>query len=114
LVRSGFAALSLDATLLTPSDDDAVAEAVEAGVGLLLGLVPTAGGSAPVASAHDVAAPARELWHRTGLPPDGLARVAVTPACGLAGRSPQDARATLELCAATARSLTDDPEQSRG
>jgi methionine synthase II (cobalamin-independent) len=61
-----------------------------------------------------MAAAARALWHRTGLVTDTLARIAVTPACGLAGRSPQEARALLELCRATARSLTEDPEGRGG
>jgi methionine synthase II (cobalamin-independent) len=112
LRRCGFAALSLDATLLTPADDDEVAEAVEAGVALLLGLVPTAGDlpTGPDA-ARDVAAPARRLWQRTGLVSDLLGTVAVTPTCGLAGSSQERAVAALRLSRAAARSLVDDPEE---
>ena len=112
LTRAGFAALSLDATLLTSADDDAVAEAVEAGVALLLGLVPTT--SPPPAgpdAAHEVAAPARALWRRTGLVSDLLGTVAVTPTCGLASSGQDAAGTALRLCRAAARTLVDDPEE---
>jgi Cobalamin-independent synthase, Catalytic domain len=120
LVRSGFRALSLDATLLTRAEDDPVAEAVEAGTALLLGLVPTSG---PLPDGPDagreIAATARALWNRTGLESDRLGSVAVTPTCGLAGASPDYARAALQLARAAARTLVTDPEdvgmeESRG
>ncbi len=111
LVRSGFRGLSLDATLLTRAEDDPVAEAVEAGTALLLGLVPTSGPlpDGPDAG-RDVAAAARALWNRTGLESDRLGSVAVTPTCGLAGASPDFARAALQLGRAAARTLVTDPE----
>ena len=121
LARSGFAALSLDATLLGQVDDDAIAEAVESGVRLLLGLVPSTGASSTGAStgalpdgpdaARDVAAPARALWRRTGLESGRLGTVAVTPTCGLAGADPGSARDALRLSRAAARTLVDDPEE---
>jgi hypothetical protein len=40
LRKAGASAVSLDATLLTPRDDDGLGEAVESGAGLLLGVVP--------------------------------------------------------------------------
>ncbi len=120
LLRSGFRAVSLDATLLTRAEDDAIAEAVEGGAGLLLGLVPTSGAlPAGPDAGREVAAPARALWSRTGLASDVLANVAVTPTCGLAGGSPDSARAALELARAAARTLVTDPddvgmEEARG
>jgi methionine synthase II (cobalamin-independent) len=111
LVQAGFGALSLDATLLTAADDDALAHAAEAGVALLLGLVAT---TSPVPAGPDaargVAAPARALWQRAGLVSDLLGTVAVTPTCGLAGSGQDAAGAALRLCRAAARTLVDDPE----
>jgi methionine synthase II (cobalamin-independent) len=53
----------------------------------------------------------RTLWRRLGLSPGLLAEtVTVTPACGLAGASPEYARRALAHCARAARSLADDPE----
>jgi hypothetical protein len=112
LARAGFAAVSLDATLLTEADDEAIGEAVEGGVGLLLGLVHATDPSGLQAGARDDGAPARSLWRRTGLDPAGLSRVVVTPTCGLSGSSPAAARAILDRCRAVARSLTHDPEDT--
>lgn len=109
----GFA--SVDATLLTPADDDGVGEAVEAGLALMLGLVPTASSAAPgPAAGSDVVADAseilRRLWQRLGLPVEQLARIVVTPTCGLAGATPQQARAVLAASREVARQLADDPD----
>jgi Cobalamin-independent synthase, Catalytic domain len=119
LAASGAQFLSLDATLLTERDDDVLGEALEAGVRLMLGLVsslPLSDGAeqAQPPSAADLAAPARGLWHRLGLPLEQLADLAVTPTCGLAGAPPQYARVALARCVETARALADDPEDRRG
>jgi methionine synthase II (cobalamin-independent) len=106
---AGAAAVSLDMSLLTQRDDDAVGEAVEAGVALLAGVLPSVGGrlSDPAGSVAVV----RRLWRRLGFDPESLAhRVAVTPSCGLAGASPAYARRVLSHCVAAARSLADTPE----
>lgn len=116
LTSAGAGAVSLDATLLTPQDDEAIGLAVEAGKGLLLGLVPTIGSAATAASGPgiDLAAtmePARVLWRRLGFEPDRLpSTVVVTPTCGLAGASPQYARAALTACTEIARRLGEQPE----
>ncbi|CAM5242318.1 Methionine synthase OS=Streptomyces tendae OX=1932 GN=GUR47_36495 PE=4 SV=1 [Streptomyces tendae] len=53
----------------------------------------------------------RTLWRRLGLRPELLAEaVTVTPACGLAGASPDYARRALAHCVRAARSLADNPE----
>ena len=85
-------------------------------MGLLFGLVPT-GPAVPGGSPtpdKDAAERLRELWHRLGQPAEQLADVVVTPTCGLAGASPDDARAALVRCTEVARLLTDDPEGPRG
>jgi len=89
VLRAGGARwVSLDLTLLTPRDDDALGEALEAGVGLLAGLVPPRSGSGlpgalPLPPA--LLAPLRAAWSRLGQDPARLAEVGITPTCGLAG-----------------------------
>jgi Cobalamin-independent synthase, Catalytic domain len=100
---SGAGAVSFDLGLLRASGIDAVAETAEAGLGLFCGalseedakLLATARPADPRPTANKVIS----LWHRAGLPPGTLAgQVVITPACGLAGLSPDAARAALTLC----------------
>ncbi len=103
LREAGAGSVSLDATLLTPVDDDALGTAVEGGTGLLLGC-------APGASTGATLAPVRRLWARLGLDPALLApTVVITPTCGLAGATPGRAREALGRCAEAARALADAP-----
>ena len=114
---AGAGALSFDLSQLRRGEQDAVAEAAEAGLGLLTGVVPAvpepagpgpAGATVPTGTVApgDGSAEARQaaervisLWRRLGLPLDTCAEQAViTPACGLAGASPAQARAALTRC----------------
>ena len=118
LIRAaGAHAISFDLSQLRRGAEDGVAEAAEAGLGLLTGVVPSvpaldapglpgpAGPTGTVAPG-DGSAEARQsaervirLWHRLGLPLDTCPEQAViTPACGLAGASPAQARAALTRC----------------
>jgi methionine synthase II (cobalamin-independent) len=109
LRRAGVAGISLDFSLLTERDDDAIGEAVEGGTRLLAGVVPGTDGplSDPAGSVMGV----RKLWRRLGLNPGLLGEaVAITPACGLAGATPEYARKALSHCVRAARSLADNPE----
>lgn len=109
LAESGAAAVSLDARLLAPEQDDEIGAAVEAGRGLLLGVVPSTG--AELSDLGGTVAPVRALWHRLGLDPAELARTVVaTPACGLAGAPLPYARAALARCREVGRVLVEDPE----
>lgn len=108
LRRAGAQAISLDATLLTPGDDDQLGEAVESGAGLLLGVVPSQDG--PLPDLTTTMAPVQALWRRLGQSPDRLAEtVVVTPTCGMAGASPGHARRALQACVETARRLGEAP-----
>ena len=52
------------------------------------------------------------LWQRIGLPLAGLTdQVIVTPACGLAGASPDRARAVLARCQEAARVIPEMIEE---
>jgi hypothetical protein len=131
---AGAAAVSLDLGLL--KDLDPLGEAIEAGVGLFAGAVPSRPGSpaTPVSSpsesgavpsrpgprATPAASPSefadgkaaaervRKLWRRLGFPAARLAeQVVVTPACGLAGANPAYARAALTACREAGRRLAE-------
>ena len=101
--RAGADAVSLDATLLTPRDDDALGEAVEGGTGLLLGVVAAVDGTLDLRAAT---AAVEQIWRRLGQPPEALpASVVVTSTCGMAGATPGHARRALEASAEIARRL---------
>jgi methionine synthase II (cobalamin-independent) len=113
---AGANALSFDLSQLRRGEEDAVAEAAEAGLGLLTGVVPAvpapeaeaAGPAGPTgtiapgdgsAEARQAAERVIRLWRRLGLPLETCPEQAViTPACGLAGASPAQARAALTRC----------------
>lgn len=102
LRRAGAKAISVDASL--PYDEDAVGEAVEAGTGFLMGVVP--GRDATLPSPSGSIKRIRELWRRLGFSPRSLAEsVVLTPACGLAGATPSYARRALRHCREAARIL---------
>jgi methionine synthase II (cobalamin-independent) len=129
---AGADAVSFDLSLLKHREYDKLAETVEGGSGLLIGALSTVGlarGSArpsgrdsddgsrapsqrdedpgatrptPEGTANAV----REVWQRIGLPPAICAQqVVITPACGLAGVSPDQARDALRWCREAARIL---------
>jgi methionine synthase II (cobalamin-independent) len=129
---AGADAVSFDLSLLEHRDYDKLAETVEGGSGLLIGALslngpgrdsarPPArgdGGERRPASQRDgdaerarptpegTANAIREVWQRIGLPPASCAeRVVITPACGLAGVSPDQARDALRWCREAARIL---------
>jgi methionine synthase II (cobalamin-independent) len=110
LRAAGAVAVSLDLDLLDLEDPavvDPLGEALDAGAGLFAGVVST---SPPVTAAAQVADRLRTLWRRFGFPPERLPeQVVVTPACGLAGASPEHARTVMTTCRETARRLLDDP-----
>src|ERR1700726_4496141 len=120
--RAGADGLAFDLSQLRRGEEDAVAETAEAGLGLLTGAIPAV--AAPPGEARQAAEPggAREtaervirLWRRGGLPLATAAEQAViTPACGLAGASPAEARAALVRCREAAAMLPELVEETRG
>ncbi len=107
LKDAGATAISFDLSLLQTADYDLLAELGEAGLGLLVGALPTspvprlgAGGLQPKDTAQRVIT----LWRRMGLAASQLAgQVVITPACGLAGATDEAARAALAHCREAAR-----------
>jgi hypothetical protein len=112
--EAGAGFVSLDATL--DLDLDAIGETVEAGVKLILGVVPGRPGStgeqtAILSDPSRTVEPARRLWRRLGFLPEQLKEgVAVSPTCGMAGASAPYAQAVLGGLRAAARLLVDEPE----
>jgi hypothetical protein len=110
ITGAGADAVSFDLSLLKQREYDQFAEAAEAGVGLLLGAakvnVPSDREERTVVTPAGTAETIRELWHKIGLSPVGCAaQVVITPACGLAGASPNQARDTLRGSRAAAAIL---------
>jgi Cobalamin-independent synthase, Catalytic domain len=120
---AGAAGVAFDLSQLRRADEDGVAESAEAGLGLLTGAVPavsdqavgSAGSSAASGSGRQASGASRSseqadgaqqtaervirMWRRLGLSLATCAEQAViTPACGLAGASPAQARAALTRC----------------
>ena len=91
----GAAFVSVDLALTRPNDD--LAALIENGTRLF------AGTEDPQV--------VRRLWKELSYPPDTMAqRVVITPACGLAGRSPDAARAALTRVREAARRLAEEVE----
>jgi hypothetical protein len=130
--KAGADGLAFDLSQLRRGEEDGVAEAAEAGLGLLTGAIPAvaaepgggaretadpggAGQTADAGGARQTAERVLRLWQRVGLPPATAADQAViTPACGLAGASPAQARAALTRCREAAAMLPELIEETRG
>ena len=136
---AGADGIAFDLSQLRRGDEDGVAESAEAGMGLLTGAVPAvpdqaaggaggasggggqagrAGGSNPAdgsGEARQTAERVIRLWRRLGLSLATCAEQAViTPACGLAGVSPAQARAALTRCHQAASMLPELIEETGG
>ena len=126
---AGADGLAFDLSQLRRGEEDGVAEAAEAGMGLLTGVVPAvpapdAGVDGPgppgptgpgdgSAEAMQTAERVIRLWRRLGLPLATCAEQAViTPACGLAGASAAQARAALARCREAADMLAELIEET--
>ncbi|MFN2607345.1 MAG: methionine synthase [Acidimicrobiales bacterium] len=112
--RAGARFAGLSAAVIETLDEDSIGEAVEDGMGLLLGLLPpTPAGVA--AALSSVAAPARRLWRRLGFDPGLLGRtIVVTPTTGLDDVGPEQAVAVLARCRELALYLAEAPEDESG
>ncbi|AGB22566.1 methionine synthase II (cobalamin-independent) [Mycobacterium sp. JS623] len=110
LQRSAIHALSVHAGTLTPADLDGVGDFVDSGRTVMLGVVAT---TAPTTrpSAEEVANAAVDITDRLGFARSVLReRIGITPACGLAGATPQWARTAVELAQKAADAFAEDPD----
>ncbi|TAK70681.1 MAG: methionine synthase [Actinomycetota bacterium] len=108
LWRAGAAAVSVDLDTVTEADHAELAECVDAGLRLVLGVVPAVDG--PLAGVTATVGRVQRWWRRLGLDDDQLApAVALSPSCGLAHASPAWPRRAYGACRAVARALRDEP-----
>jgi hypothetical protein len=120
--KAGADGIAFDLSQLRRGEEDGVAEAAEAGLGVLTGAISAV--AAPPGGARQTAQPggalqtaerAIRLWRRLGLPLSTVAEQAVvTPACGLAGASPAQARAALSRCREAAAMLPELVQEAEG
>ena len=106
VVDAGARGLSVDHDLLTPKDLDALAQALDDGLVVGLGVVPS---TDPDATPSDAVLTERVLrWLDVlGLDPAVVGeRLVITPSCGLAGATGDWSRAALRLARTTAANLT--------
>ena len=110
LQRSSIRALSIDVGTLTAADLDGVGDFVDSGRTVMLGVVAS---TAPEVrpSAEEVAKAAVAVTDRLGFARSvARQRIGITPACGLAGATPQWARTAVELAQKAADAFADDPD----
>jgi methionine synthase II (cobalamin-independent) len=110
LRRSSVNAVSVDVSTLQAADLDGIGELIEDGRTVMLGVLPT---TAPAArpSVEEVATMAASVTDRLGFARSVLAeRVGVTPACGLAGATPEWAKAAIMLAQKVADAFAEDPD----
>lgn len=108
LIRTaGATAIALDLALLR--DLDPLGEVIDAGLGVFAGAVPTrAPAAGRVPTSAQVADRVRLVWDRLGFPRARLGQqVVVTPACGLAGATPEYTRAVFAACRDAGRRLAE-------
>ena len=110
LQHSAISAISVDAGTLGAGDLDAIAEFVESGRAVVLGVV-SASTPARRPATEEVAAAVVAVTDRLGFGRSALRdRIGVTPACGLASATPRWARAAIGLARGAAEAFADDPD----
>jgi hypothetical protein len=105
---AGARGLSGDLSVLGAEDLDALAEALESGERVALGVLPSTDPENPTTENAVTELILRRL-DVLGLDPAGVTDLlVVTPSCGLAGASASWARRATEVCRAVARNLSAD------
>jgi methionine synthase II (cobalamin-independent) len=110
LQHSTISAVSVDAATLVAADLDAIAEFVESGRAVVLGVVSS---STPARrpAVEEVAAAVVAITDRLGFSRSALRdRIGITPACGLAAATPQWARTAIGLARRAAEAFAEDPD----
>jgi methionine synthase II (cobalamin-independent) len=103
---AGADALAVDGTTLTAADLDALGEAIDGGLAVLLGVVPGMDTSITVAG---VVERVERLWQTLGFARSQLPEsLVLTSACGLAGASPAYARRVMSVLRDAAAKLAEE------
>lgn len=109
VVAAGYRGISGDFSLLTDVDEDALGAAIEGGLDIVAGVIPTSDAALGARPASEVAtiAPIRLRYQRLGLT-DRLAGVVITPTCGLGNVTWKSALVAIARTKAAARMLEED------
>jgi methionine synthase II (cobalamin-independent) len=103
---AGSDALAIDATSLDAATLDAIGEAVDAGVAILLGVVPSTDSAVTVDETVDRV---ERIWQALGFARGRLAgSIVPSTACGLAGASPAYARHAMTVLREAGRRLDEE------
>jgi methionine synthase II (cobalamin-independent) len=106
LRRAGARGLSVDLAMLSARDHDQLGEALEAGLTVALGVVPSLE-PAPEPTDADVTESVLRWLDMLGIDPEEVGdRLVLTPACGLAGASPSWTRQALTLLRTSAAQVS--------
>ncbi len=103
---AGADAISVDASLISDADLDAIGTVLDQGVGLWLGVVP---GTDTTLSRPAIQDRVRGLWGKLGFAPAMLPqRVVLSPSCGLAGASMPYVRKAISTLREAAQALREE------
>jgi len=107
-IAAGADAVAIDSTRLESRSFDALGEAIEAGIVILLGVVPGVDADITV---EGVVAKVERLWQALGFPRAQLPEAIVaTTACGLAGATPGYARRAMSVLRDASLRLSEESE----
>lgn len=110
LQRSAVGAVSVDGTVLDDGHLDGLAEFIDSGRSVVLGMVPALRPADPL-SYEQVAAAAAAIIDRLGFPRSVLAgQIGISQSCGLAGATAEWACAATQLAQRAAAAITEDPD----
>ena len=110
LQHSSIEAVSVDAGMVELADLDGIAEFVESGRVVMLGVVPASAPARPLPM-EEVAGSLVAITDRLGFGRAALRKsIGVTPACGLAAATTQWARTAIGLARRAAEAFADDPD----
>lgn len=110
LVRgAGYRGISGDFTLLTDSDEDELGAAIESGIEIVAGVIPTRTELLTARPSSEAATvlPVRLRYQRLGLS-DRLASVVITPTCGLGNVTWKSALIAISRTKEAARTLVEE------
>ncbi len=101
-------ALALDVLDASPARWESIAATLEEGVDLYAGCLPTTPVDSPAAVVRSAVRTVRDGMERADLSAAELARLTITPTCGLAGLTPKGAHDVLRSALDAARELTEE------